>query len=73
MRSAERLMTFLSDSQFRIGYAIGVLECLKNEAGTDAIVMLEKMAKELDGLCMEILAEAPREGPKSPDEEMPTN
>lgn len=71
MRSVERLMTFLSDNQFRIGYAMGVLEGHKIE--TDASVMLEKMATDLDDLCLEILAEAPREGQKSPDEETPTN
>lgn len=73
MRSVERLMTFLSDNQFRIGYAMGVLEMHENEADTGASDMLGKMAKELDGLCLEILAEASREGPKSPDEETPTN
>lgn len=73
MRSVERLMTFLSDNQFRIGYAMGVLEMHENEADTGASDMLGKMAKELDGLCLEILAEASREGQKSPDEEIPTN
>ena len=73
MRSVERLMTFLSDNQFRIGYAMGVLECLENETDTGASDMLGKMAKDLDNLCLEILAEAPREGQKSPDEETPTN
>ena len=73
MRSAEKLMTFLSDCQFRIGYAMGVLEGHGNEADTDASEMLGKMAKDLDNLCLEILAEAPREGQKSPDEETPTN
>ena len=73
MISAEKLMTFLSDNQFRIGYAMGVLEMHENQADTDASDMLGKMAKELDNLCLEILAEAPREGQKSPDEEIPTN